>query len=300
MEPMKMLSRINQSIWELQKKIDEDPGDIELRRELLKFVHESRLLMEKRAGVPDNERSTLLLQERESLCCLLLHGAGGSPEEMKPLAEHLFSKGYTVYSMHLPLYLKESDSGSKEQGKRSRRGEGVESAVKAARQNATWSVCLAESEVMLETLMSYSPSLYVIGFSFGGTIAINLMKKYAIKGTILLSPALFPQKTARYIWFKILSNLVPSLSKGMAPVKSTMLELMDRTRASLGAVDKPVLVIQAADDPVVSPKGFHLLKRRSKAPSSKFVMLRSGGHVILKGKQSSDIVTLCSDFIRNI
>ena len=195
----KTLERINQAIWELREQVKAHPDNYEYRRDLLSFWADSRIFVGRRAGVPEPDRPFLMLQERESVACLLIHGAGGSPEEMRPMAEHLFRQGFTVLGIRLPIDPKYGDSGFAEYaGALIRRGPRNGSGKKDA---GSWSECLAQSEVALDTLLTCAPDTYVAGFSFGGTIALNLMQKYPVKGTILLSPGLFPVGGTRFAMF---------------------------------------------------------------------------------------------------
>lgn len=295
------IEKINQCIWEIRKKIEQDPRNQDMRRDLLRFFHESRVFLEMRAGVPVEDRSFLMLQERESIGCLLIHGAGGTPAEMKLLGEHLFSQGYSVYGIRLPLDPKSSDTGLADylKGRLSRSGKNGKRDKKKEAANS-WSVCLTETEIVLDTMLDYSSGIYMIGFSFGGTIALNLMKRYPVKGTILIAPALYPTRSNRYFFFRFWKRMLPSLVKNYAPVRSTILELLDRTRASLGTLDKPLMVIQAQDDHLISPRGFQLLKKQSTNRASRFEYLSDGGHVLIDGKRAIEVFDLCSSFIREV
>ena len=108
---VKTLERITQSVWELRERVRLNPQSYEYRRDMLEFWADSRVFIERRSGVPEPERSFLMLQKRESIGCLLIHGAGGSPAEMRPLAEHLFNRGFTVLGIRLPLDPNYSDAG---------------------------------------------------------------------------------------------------------------------------------------------------------------------------------------------
>ncbi|MBN2184042.1 MAG: alpha/beta fold hydrolase [Candidatus Krumholzibacteriota bacterium] len=297
----KTLERINQSIWELQQRLGSVPDDLDLRKNLLKFFHESRVFVERNEGVPEKERSFLMMQEQEAGCCFLIHGAGGSPDEMRSIADNLFGQGYTVYGIRLSLDPGSIDSGfggffrNRIGSRKRRRNNGNHS-----RASSSWSVCLAESKIALETILTYSKSVFLVGLSFGGTIALNLMKKYKVKGTVLIAPALFPVKGRRYLFFKLSQMLLPSFVKQIAPVKTTMMELIDRTRFDIQPIDDPLLVVQAVDDPVVSQRGFNFLKRHSRNPRSKFVWIRDGGHLLVQGERAEEVLKICSDFIRDI
>jgi len=290
-------TNINQTLWELHEKVKRQPGDLELRKELLKLFCESAQYMERRNHVPEEDRSFLLLQERESLCCMLIHGGGGSPREMRPRGDHLFEQGYTVYGIRLPLNGQQVSSG---RGSR-RRSSRAAFHWKKRVQNSlplSWSRCLSVSEIALETLMEYTPNTYVFGFSFGGTLVLNLIQRYEVKGAVLISPALVPLATTRSILFKALRKVIRPVARRIAPKKDTMLDLMEWTLSAFQTIQQPLLVIQAADDPIVSMKGFELLRSKAANPRSRFVRLEHGEHLLVGSDAARDVFTMCSDFIK--
>ncbi|MBN1164397.1 MAG: hypothetical protein JXB45_07445 [Candidatus Krumholzibacteriota bacterium] len=290
----KTLHTINQSIWELQEKIQEYPHELGLRKDLLQFFHDSMRFVERRSGIAEEKRSFLMLQEREAICCLLIHGAGGSPLEMKPLGEYLFKLGYTVYGIKLPLNPKSSDSLLWEYFRgRKRRNKGPG-------ESNSWSVCLAQSRIVLETLLSYSSSTYLIGFSFGGTLALDLTRTYPVPGTVLVSPGIYPSRRGGYLLFRLWKTVLPTVARDISPVKSTLVDFLERTRSGFEPLDSPVLVIQAADDPAISVRGFNFLKRHCTNRKSNFVLLDKGGHLLLQGEQSEKVFGLCGDFIKSL
>lgn len=293
----KAFVNINQTLWELHKKVKQQPGNLELRKELLRLFFESAQYMERREHVPEEDRSFLLLQERESLCCMLIHGGGGSPREMRPLGDHLYEHGYTVYGFRLPIKGPQVVSGRRS-GRRS-----VRDAFqwKKRVQNSlplSWSTCLSASEIALEILMEYTPNTYVFGFSFGGTLVLNLIQRYEVKGAVLISPALVPLATTRSILFRALRKVIRPVARHIAPKEDTILDLMEQTRSSFQTIQQPLLVIQTADDPIVSMKGFELLRSKAANPRSRFVRLEHGGHLLVGSAVAQDVFTMCSDFIK--
>ncbi len=295
------LARIGHSVWELKKRLDENPRDVELRRDFLQFFHSSRMYVEQRNGVQREDRSFLLLQERESPLCILIHGAGGSPDEMKGLGEHLFDRGYTIYGISLPMSKSSRDSqgGDSTRGGLFRRRTGNWK-TGSLRGYDQWSICLSETEVVLDALQSYSPNTYIIGFSFGGTIALRVLDKYPVKGAVLISPVLFAVKTGRYLVFQAMRKIVPAAARTVAPREDTILEFMEMTRKSINPLTKPVLVLQASRDPMVSTRGFYLLKRKLEHSKSRLVLLDSDQHVLVAGEESRKVFRLCSDFLKKI
>jgi len=59
----KTLERINQSVWEIRERVLLNPGNFEYRMELLNFWIESKIFIERRGGVPEPQRSFLMLQK---------------------------------------------------------------------------------------------------------------------------------------------------------------------------------------------------------------------------------------------
>ncbi len=293
-----MLERINQSIWELQRTIRERPDDFELRKDLLKFYQESRFLIERRAGVHEEDRSFLLMQQKESLGCLLLHGAGGTPAEMRMLGEHLYNQGYTVCAVRLPISRSTGDTSI---GRYIKEGLALRGGKERTLtcHNDSWSICLSEAEVALATLMSFNPCTYLIGFSFGGTIALNLLDKRPVKAAALISPALYPVRHRRYYLFKACRTFLPSVAERIGPREYTVIEFMERTRSEISGVEQPVLVIQSHDDPVVSTRSFNHMKRVAKHENSRFEMLYSKRHVLVTGDTFEKVAALCTEFIRD-
>ncbi len=287
---------INQTIWELKKKIKDNPKSLNLRKTLVSLFHESAVYIERKNGVAEQDRSFLMLQERESLCCLLIHGGGGTPYEMRRLGEHLFDHGYTVYGIRLPL------GGASQQSHRGDPGRNSSSWKKRLNNGMTcsWSSCLSSSEITLEILLDYTESIYLIGFSFGGTIALDMMQNYPVKSSVLISPALVPTPTARTIAFRAVRKIAPPIARRLAPLEDTMLDFMEHVRADAAPIQQPVLVMQAKDDPILSMKGFELIRGRAVNSRSAFVQIERGGHVLVDSENAHEVFSRCSDFIKEV
>jgi esterase/lipase len=157
---------------------------------------------------------------------------------------------------------------------------------------------LSDAEIVLKAVLAFSPRTYVVGFSFGGTIALRLMRRHHLKGAILLSPGLFPMERGKIAAFSVLKRLAPFAAKQVSPIDFKLGEFIERTRAGLKPIEQPVLVVQAAHDNVLSSKGVSFLKKLAKHPKSKFVLLESNRHVIVKGEDSEKVFRLCADFLK--
>lgn len=99
---------------------------------------------------------------------LLIHGLTGTPKEMKPIAKHLSSLGYTVEAPLLAGH-----------------GLGHEEMI-----SATWQDWLESARKSLNNLTKDFDDVYVIGLSVGSLIAAMLAKENPkVKGLTLLSIA---------------------------------------------------------------------------------------------------------------
>lgn len=291
------LARINQAVWELGKLIAKNPESYDVRADFLRFFHEARLFNERKKAVPEADRSFLLLQEREAPACLLLHGVGGSPAEMRPLAEHLNRAGYTVYGLRLAL----ADDASAVPTPRAA-GRLLDSLRRRSASRGGYNVerCVADTGAALDAMLMFSPNTCLAGFSFGGTLALRLMGGRPVRGAVLLAPGLFPASDLRLRLFSAMRSVVPFVARGGFPREYALLRFSELTRERLSAVEQPVLVVQAARDRVVSPKGLRFIEQRSKNPKSRFVMLESDRHVIVTGDGAQNVFNICTDFLREI
>jgi len=287
------LARISHSVWELSRLVAKRPDSLELRGDFIRFFHESRIYLERKKGIPEENRSFLLLQEREALCCLLIHGAGGTPAEMRSLGQYLFDAGYTVYGMRLALNAESAASKAAPPlwKKFSRRGG-------RALDGFSCDLGLSDAEIVLKALLTFSPRTYIVGFSFGGTIALRLLQRHPVKGALLLAPGLFPVMRGRVVAISFLKRFAPFAAKQVSPLDYSLGEFMERTRTQLKSIEQPILAVQGARDTVLSPKGIAYLKALATNPKSKFVLLESNRHVIVKGEDADKVFRLCADFIR--
>jgi esterase/lipase len=295
---MKAIEKITYSIWELKKEIKRNPDNFGAGRELLEYFLKSKLYLERKNNIPVEKRSFLLLQENKAPACMLIHGAGGSPAEMKGLGDYLYNLGFTVYAIRLPLTINKGNKEFKDHMRGLfRRTRDYNGTKRRATNRNTWSACLSESEIVLDALLDYSADTAVIGFSFGGLIALNLMKKFDIDRTVLVSPALFPRDRGN-IFFRYMLKCTPGLAKQIDPAKYTIAEFIQRTRSRIKTIEQAFLVVQSIDDPILSLKGYAFLKRCSNNRKSEFVLLEKGGHIIIKGDKAEEVFKLVGRFIR--
>lgn len=101
----------------------------------------------------------------DSLGCLLIHGYGGSSFEMEGLAAALEGAGFAAQLVRLP-------------------GHGKDFVDFAVFRFPVW---LAHAEAELKGMLARHARVAVIGFSMGGTIALNLAARYPVAGVVAIS-----------------------------------------------------------------------------------------------------------------
>ncbi|MCP9208447.1 alpha/beta fold hydrolase [Streptomyces sp. HD1123-B1] len=180
---------------------------------------------------------------------LVSHGFTGSPQSVRPWADHLAARGYTVSLPLLP-------------------GHGTRWQDLAV---TGWQDWYAEVERELRTLTERCERVFVCGLSMGGALALRLAAQHgaAISGLALVNPANKIHDPLA-VALPVMRHLVPSV-KGIASdiAKPGSHELgYDRTPlhavyslrrflrlvdAELPQVTQPLLVMHSAQDHVVPP-----------------------------------------------
>ena len=210
---------------------------------------------------------------------LLVHGFGGTPAEMRGLADALHREGWTVEALLLP-------------------GFGADIATLTTRQYAEWLDAVAAAAQGLREA-GHRP-LLLVGYSMGATLALALAPTIRPDGLAVLAPFWWEEKP----WTPIVEFFVrpflpigfrplrkadfgdPKLRQGMAKFMPGLnlddpatqaalrdfrlpLSLIDQVRglsrrmwAALPQVRAPMLVVQGTRDSVVRPPQTQKLLRR--------------------------------------
>jgi len=210
---------------------------------------------------------------------LLLHGFAGNIEEVKPLRDYLMQKGYLVECPLLP-------------------GHGQ---TKKELSKATCDDWITSAEQAYLVLSRKCSRVFVIGFSMGGLLAVNLWN-YGFAGMVIVNMPV-------YYWnpIIILSNLFTdfkSYGKKYFEVStdksiSSMIEflkLLKNTKPMLDNVTCKTMVIQAWDDDTVHYKSADYILKRIRGEKA---VLRPthGGHMIFQSKSSYEVCEAIGNFV---
>ncbi|MCS6842017.1 MAG: alpha/beta fold hydrolase [Roseiflexus sp.] len=231
---------------------------------------------------------------------LLIHGFGGDPAEVRPLAAACLREGYSVHAPLLP-------------------GHGALPDALAGVQWRQWAETAAQGFAMLHHRCS---GVVVVGFSMGALLALLLAAQLPVERLVVLAPALSLRgqllvnlsSIARYAisWYYPLAGAdfsdpaLRMLIRHRAPDADlddpVVCEQLRRTvRVPLAAIHQltllqrrawrvlprvtaPTLVIQGSNDSTVDPRSARQVVRRISSTDCRLVWLEGYGHQLLLGE----------------
>ena len=234
---------------------------------------------------------------------ILVHGYMAAPEEIRPLADHLYKHGYTVYGTRL-------------------RGHGTSPEDLSGRSWGKWYQSVGRAYIIMK---NSTKSFAICGFSTGAGIALlqaaNKPGKFA--GIISINgPVKLQNSSSRFspiivAWNKFLSKINasrgqmefvrndpenPTINYFRNPVRGVyeLEKLMKAVKDRLADVKQPVLVIQGSDDPVVNPaSGFDIFSNLG-SENKQLVQVNANHHGILRGKESDQVKTKVLEFVKEV
>lgn len=227
---------------------------------------------------------------------LLCHGFTGTPQSLRPWAEHLGAAGLTVSLPRLP-------------------GHGTT----VAEANLThWEDWYAELDRTLGQLRERCDEVFVMGLSMGGTLALRLAEEHGddIAGLVLVNPSLLTKRPDRFL-LPVLRWLVPTwpgiasdikkpgeteLAYDRIPVKASyqLTRLWFTTRHHLDKVTQPILIFRSAEDHVVEPDSCVMLKDKVSSTDVHEVLLENSYHVATLDNDAPTIFEGSLEFVRRL
>jgi carboxylesterase len=227
---------------------------------------------------------------------LLCHGFTGTPQSLRPWAEHLAAADLSVRLPRLP-------------------GHGTSVAEANL---TTWHDWYAELDRNLLELSRECTQVFVMGLSMGGTLALRLAEVHgdAISGLVLVNPSLLTKRPDRFLlpalrlvvpsWTGIASDIKKPGSVELAydriPMKAaySLSKLWSTTRADLTKVTQPILIFRSADDHVVEPDSTVLLVEKVASNDVREVVLEDSYHVATLDNDAATIFEGSVEFVRRL
>ena len=206
---------------------------------------------------------------------VLVHGYTGSPSSMRPWAEYLNQKGYTVRVPLLPGH------GTKPEDL---------SQIK-------WQQWPEKVESELDELRKNCKKIFICGFSMGGGTTLHLATKHPdkITGIILVNPMIHLPFIGTKLAY-LLSSLKkyrssagddikrPGVTQGGYEVMSTkgiyqILQMLKYTRANLHKVSVPMQLFHSVDDHTLPVSNTEIVMKRVGSSTKERIELLNSFHV---------------------
>jgi carboxylesterase len=227
---------------------------------------------------------------------LFCHGFTGSPQSLRPWAEHAAAEGFTVRLPRLP--------GHGTQWREMNR--------------TTWIDWYGEVSAELEGLAARCESAFVCGLSMGGTLALRLAQEHgpAVAGLVLVNPSVTTLRREMAL-LPVVCRLVPSfppvgndickpgiteLAYDRTPLRAanSLRQLWRVVRADLPKVTQPVLLYRSAVDHVVEAVSSEIVLSSIGSPDATEVVLDDSYHVATLDNDAPTIFAGSVEFARRV
>ncbi len=227
---------------------------------------------------------------------LLIHGFTGTPQSLRPWAEHLEADGFVVSLPRLP-------------------GHGTH--WKELNQTA-WTDWYAHADAAFADLSDRCDQVFIAALSMGGALGLRLAEQHgaAVAGLVLVNPAVNITDPRMRI-LPVLHHLVPSLAaigndvadpaaQEIAYDRNPLHALHSQTKlwadvvAHLDRVTQPLLVFRSEQDHVVDPSSVAILRERVGSSDVEFRTLTRSFHVATLDYEAEEIFTASSTFFRRL
>jgi carboxylesterase len=226
---------------------------------------------------------------------LLVHGFTGTPQSLRPWAEHLAAAGLSVWCPLLPGH------GTRWQDMN----------------RTSWHDWYAAADAGLARLRARCDEVFALGLSMGGTLVLRLAEQHgpALAGTVVVNASLGSENRATKL-LPVVSRLVPSIAGVAGDVKApgvtelayartplraaaSLARLWRVTSADLGRIASPVLAYRSRLDHVVEPLSGRLLTSGVPAGLLREQVLENSYHVATLDNDKETIFSGSLEFIRS-
>ncbi|NLO83110.1 MAG: alpha/beta fold hydrolase [Clostridiales bacterium] len=214
---------------------------------------------------------------KNKIGCLIIHGFGGSPEEVNPLAEYLHTKGITTLTPVL-----EGHTGEK-----------------TDLLGVSYKQWIESGKNALNELSRMCKDIFVIGFSMGGLVAASLPNLQKIKGIATLNTPIYPcnfggmfkniMQDIRNGTFENLRFYAASSAKLPFSTLIEFLKFLHNAKPKFKNLRCPLFVAQALEDDVVQPKSAIYIHRQAPSVSKTLKFYKGAGHLICYSAAASKL-----------
>lgn len=225
---------------------------------------------------------------------LLIHGFTGSPAELRPLGDYLNKQGYTVLGVLLP-------------------GHGT---VPEDLNNTAWEDWYAKVTEGFKRLQQTSSSIYVVGMSMGGLLAMKAAAELPVAKAVFMSTPIFLyDRRAKLLWFaKYFLNVIRkgkrnydiaeqyNISYNVMPIKG-IVEVCDLIKHCVHDVvhkiTVPCLIMQSKVEHTVRPKSANYIYDNLQSEWKKISWFERSGHIITLDRERARVHQEIDEFLRS-
>lgn len=193
--------------------------------------------------------------------CLLIHGSTGTAGDMRFLGEFLNRRGFAVQGISLP-------------GHHCRPSELA---------GIRWQACYAVVRDAWLDLSARYRRVHVIGFSFGGSLALHLAATEKVEDLVLLAPALFVHATPRAVLISVLGLVPGTEAHTLLRWNVGLIRFFRQVRRDIRLIRCPILAIHARDDALVRMQSSLTIHDRALVVDRRIHILERGGHLLPHG-----------------
>ena len=234
--------------------------------------------------------------------CLLLHGFEATPQILREMAQRLADAGISSRAILFP-------------------GHGTTVAEFAASRRADW---VAAAEQAYDDMVQQHRVVYVIGFSMGGTVALNLAERRDVAGVVCLAPFLritrkwfhlvraeSLSRLCRWLRFPRVVKNIPLdvadasvrpqvIHAGFTPIATacSLFDLADQTRSGIGSITCPLLVLHGRLDRVADPRESERLIEQVQSNPKRLIRLDRSAHLLPMDYDKARVFAETIAFIR--
>lgn len=214
-------------------------------------------------GLAEADLPFAMMQPDFRIGLLLLHGSAATPCNHRALAQHLYGCGYSVLA---PILAGHEDL------ERLHAGE------------VSWQDCYYSAAAALDALSAVTDQVYVVGSSFGGSLAyvLGVERPEQVAGVIALSaPVLSSERwQPTQPWMQQVAGAIAAAG------------------SALPALRQPTLILHGSDDVSVRVKNGMAAYERIPALRKKLQLYHGIGHALGFGANTSEVADDIHQFIR--
>jgi carboxylesterase len=258
------------------------------------------------------DQATHILQESGEHAVLMLHGLSSSPLEMRFLARHLNSEGFTAFAPVLDGY----SAGSPERDMQAWVDAAVREFDSLAERYARVSVCglsvgaalalavvskrpTAHAVVLLSVTLSYDGWAipwyrFLLGWAY--YTPLRSRWRYREASPFGLRNEALRAKIARAMQRNGISEVGPSTIS--LPALREASRLAKRVRASLAGITTDCLIIHAIDDETANPRNAHDVAAKIASPFLRTIYLDDSYHMITSDNEREIVASETAAFLR--